>query len=662
MDYKYKTFAPNSKVYMFIIAVLIVIILYFGHIFTGFFVLSLYAFLIIYNVLNERKKEKDWKKFIEEFSLNLDSATQNTLVNNPFPLSIISEDGSILWYNKKFLKIIERENILGTNIENISNKLKTEILIKKDSLKHININNKYYDIYINNVKTAEKDNRKEVVYIVYYYDITENYNLIKSLNEDKEVVMLIEVDNFDEVLKNVDEDKQPLLKARVETTINSYGSTIKAFCKKYENNKYILSFQNKYLKEEIEKKFDILDQIREINIGNTIGITLSVGVGVYGNSSQDNYDYATQALELSLGRGGDQAVVKSGSKLDFYGGKTKEVQKRTKVRARVIAHALLNIMNESSHVFIMGHTNSDIDCFGAAFGLWRASKLLSKKCNIILENENSSVKPLLNKIRDSGEYEGMIQDSNYCLNNMDENSLLILVDVNNINYVQSREVFQRFNKIVVIDHHRRSKDFVKSALLSYVEVYASSTCELVTEVFQYMFENPKLMPLEAEALFAGISVDTKNFTFKTGVRTFEAAGFLRKSGADTVEVKKLFSYDFDSYVQRIEIIKNAEIVNGIAIAKCDEKTKDQVIAAQASDELLNINGVLASFVLFKQDNDILISGRSLGEVNVQIILERLGGGGHLTMAGTKLANMSMKKAIEKLKIEINEYKQESEDK
>lgn len=661
MDDKYKSFSTDNKLYMLLIGIMIGALFIFQHFISGYIFLAIYIVLIVYNILNERKKEIKWRNFIEEFSINLDSATQNTLVKNPFPIVITSKDGSILWYNQKFVKIISIQDILGKNIKEINKSIDVpNISEEKKEFRFLSIEDRFYDAYFNKIDTVQNSDIIENVYIFYFYDVTDKHNLIIENVEKREAVMLIEVDNFDEVIRRVEEEKKPLLQAEVEKIIYSYAGSFKAFCKKYENSKFIITIQYKYLKEEIEKKFDILDQIREINMGNTLTITLSIGIGNLGETPIENYSFAQQAMELALGRGGDQAVVKSHNKLDFYGGKTKEVQKRTKVRARVIAHALLNIINESSSVFIMGHKNSDVDCLGSAVGLNRACRLLSKPCYIVMENENSSVSPLMNKLNEDGDYDNIIIDSISALKIMDPKSLLILVDVNNVEYVQSIDLLRNSERYVVIDHHRRSRNFIEGAILTYVEVYASSTSELITEIFQYMFENPKLTPIEAEALLAGIVIDTKHFTLKTGVRTFEAASFLRKQGADTVEVKKLFSNDLDTYLKRYDIIKTAVIKNNIAIAISPDSMHDSVIASQAADELINVTGILASFVLYRMENDILISGRSSGDVNVQLILEELGGGGHLTMAGTGLKTASMEEALLKLENAIDNYFKESD--
>ena len=472
--------------------------------------------------------------------------------------------------------------------------------------------------------------------------------------------MLIEVDNLDDVIKTTEEDKKPLIIAEIERNINSYAQSLNAMIRKYESNKYVFCIQNKYIEKEMEKKFEILDTIREISMGNKLAVTLSIGVGRGGDTPLENEKYAVSAKELALGRGGDQAVVKNGDKLLFYGGKTKEIEKRTKVRARVIAHALVDIIKDSRNVFIIGHVKPDIDCLGAAVGIRSVVSLMNKECFIILDDSNESIKIILDKIREEKEYDNVFIHSKNCEDKIDENSLLIIVDVHSEGHVQNMQLVKKFDRIVIIDHHRRTTDLIKRSLLSYIEPYASSTSELVTEMLPYMVEKPNIKPIEAEALLAGICVDTKNFYFKTGVRTFEAASLLRRLGADTIDIKKLFSYDFETYLKRAEIIKSAKIKDGIAIAICPPEMANLLLAAQAADELLNITGIQASFVFVKIKDEVFISARSLGDINVQIILESLGGGGHMTMAGAKLKSVTIDEAMEKLDGAINEYTKESE--
>lgn len=661
MDKKYDYFITSNKMYMIIIAVLILILIAYGHVLIGILTISLYGLLVIYNIKNARVRKDEWKRFIEDFSSKLDNATRNTLVRLPFPLIIIGKEGEMLWYNQKFTPIFQDEDILGKNIKSIVKEfnLRQALEGKENVLRYIKIRDRYYDIYTNVVDTSE--NTKDKILLLYFYDVTDMFELVESVDLNKETVMLIEVDNFDDVIKTIEEDTRPLIIAEIERTINIYAQGLNALLRKYDGNKYVLSVQNKYIEKEMEKKFEILDTIREINMGNKLAVTLSIGVGRGGETPMINENYAVSAKELALGRGGDQAIVKNGEKLSFYGGKTKEVEKRTKVRARVIAHALVDLINESSKVFIMGHINPDIDCLGAAVGIYKAVSLLEKECFIILDNENNSIKSILEKIKEEEEYETAFISSKECIEKADNNSILILVDVHNKGYVQNMNVVDFFDKIVIIDHHRKSTDFIEGALLSYIEPYASSTSELVTEMLQYMVEKPKLKPIEAEALLAGICVDTKNFYFKTGVRTFEAASFLRRLGADTLDVKRFFADDLETYLKRAEIIKSVKVFNNIAIAICPKEIEDTVLAAQAADELLNITGIQASFVFVKIKDEIFISGRSLGDINVQLILESLGGGGHMTMAGAKFKSIDINEALEKLKYAIDKYIREGDE-
>jgi c-di-AMP phosphodiesterase-like protein len=661
MDNKYNYFITSNKVYMVIIAVLIALLIIYGHIYVGIITISLYGLLVMYNIKNIKVRKSEWKKFIEDFSSKLDIATRNTLVKLPFPLIIVGKDGEVLWYNQKIPMILEKEYVLGKSINEIISdfSIKQAFEGKKNIFRYSRLRDRYYDVYVNNVDISE--NPKDKILLLYFYDVTEVRQLIENIDANKYTIMLIEVDNFEDVMKTIDEDKRPLIIAEIERTINSYAQSLTAMIKKYDENKYVLCIENKYIEKEMEKKFEILDNIREINMGNKLAVTLSIGIGRGGETPLQNENYAVSAKELALGRGGDQAVVKNGEKLSFYGGKTKEVEKRTKVRARVIAHALVDLINESSKIYIMGHINPDIDCLGAAVGIYRATRLLDKKCCIILDSVNSSIKPILEKIKTEKEYDNVFITSKECIDKVDANSLMILVDVHSKGYVQNMNLVEHFNKIVIIDHHRKATDFIEGALLSYIEPYASSTSELVTEMFQYMVQKPIMKSIEAEALLAGICVDTKNFYFKTGVRTFEAASFLRRLGADTIDVKRFFADDLDTYLKRAEIIKSAKLFNNIAIAICPKEIEDTVLAAQAADELLNITGIQASFVFVKIKDEIFISGRSLGDVNVQVILESLGGGGHMTMAGAKIKSTNIDEVLEKLKDAIGKYITEGEE-
>ena len=655
---KFKSFLPNTNIYVVISSLLMIVIFMWKDKFLGFLLLAIFILVLVYIRKTVKEKEKDWNEFLENNSKSIDRATHNTLKNLPFPMMILDENGEITWYNKKFLSVFNLKDILGQNIIKLISNFNTKDVIKSkvSSYEYVNILDEYYDVYTNIVNIDEDYGANRTIIILYFYQVTS----YKKNVEYREGIMLIEVDNLDEVIKGTEENKRPILIAEIERFIMNYASSINAMIKKYASNKYILSVKDSVIKEEMNKKFDVLDKIREIDLGNKLNVTLSIGIGRMGENPMINNTYANSAKELALGRGGDQAVVKSGEKLDFFGGKAKEFEKRTKVRARVIAHALRDLIEESSNVYIMGHRNPDMDAFGSAIGLTSVARNLGKQCRIVLEESNNSIKYILDKMNNDNNYNGWVITPNECLEELDENSLLILVDVHSRSYVQNEEIVNNVKSLVIIDHHRRTVDFIEGAILTYIEIYASSTSELVTEMIQYMLEKPKLTQLEAEALLAGICIDTKNFFLKTGVRTFEAASFLRRLGADTIDVKKMFGHDLSSYIKKFEIIKNAVVENNIAIAVSPGNIQETVVGAQAADELLNITGIQASFVLVRIKDDIFISGRSFGDINVQLILEALGGGGHLTIAGAKLTNITNEEAVERLKDAINKYSREGE--
>ncbi|MGU8583734.1 DHH family phosphoesterase [Clostridium perfringens] len=613
----------------------------------------IYIIYLIYKISDFLREEKDEEEKIDKLYKNVDEKVKDNIFNLIFPLTILNSTGEIIWYNHKFSKLINSEDLLETNLVSVIKGVALDKIIRtgKENSQNIKIKSNIYEVYSEGLKLDESDKK---YFLVFFNDVT----YLKKAT--KESIMLLEVDNFSEVLKTIDDDKKPLLIAEIERTINNYGNSLNAMIKKYDNSKYILSVDDAIIGKEISKKFDILDTIREINLGNEIEVTLSIGVGRDGETPAQNQDDATKAKELALGRGGDQAVIKSGKNIEFFGGNAKELEKRTRVRARVVAHVLKELVYESSTVYIMGHKNPDMDCFGASFGLASVVKKLGKNVNIVLEKDTNAIEFFLDRVKEKEEYSKLFISTEEAKKNIDDNTLLIIVDVNSANYVLDRDLTELIERVVVIDHHRRSPEDIKGALLNYIEVYASSTSELVTEMVQYMLDKPKLNRIEAEGLLAGIYIDTKNFSFKTGVRTFEAASFLRRLGADTVEIKKIFSNNLENYIAKAEIIKSAKVENKIAIAVCPENITDTVVAAQAADELLNITGIQASFVLIKLGEDVAISARSLGDINVQVILEELGGGGHMTMAGAKIKDATIEEAIEKIKEAIAKNSREGE--
>ncbi|WP_243156494.1 DHH family phosphoesterase [Clostridium sp. C8-1-8] len=651
-----KNSKTKKSTYMIIIIICIIIsliMLFQGYKDIAYLILLIPIAIIVYlydteknsNDENTKPKNIDITYLIEDF-------VRETMLIQIYALAIIKEDGELIWHNKMFEDTFESINYNGELISSIVRGLEVEEVIRSSSkISHkLKLNKRIYEVYSRNIKIRDFDD----IHLVYFNDIT---NITEAT---KESIMLIEVDNLSEVVKMTEENNGPFLIAEVEKTINLYAQALNAMIRKYDNNKYVLSVPDYGIDSQISTKFDILDKVREINLGNKMEVTLSIGVGRGGSSPSQNHGYAITAKELALGRGGDQAVVKKGEKIFFFGGNKKELEKRTRVRARVVSHALKDLIYESSKVYIMGHKNPDMDCFGAAVGIAAVVRQLGKQCNIVLNNDTRAIDGFLDKIKLIKEYEGVFIDSEEAAENIDDDTLLIIVDVHSNGYVLDKNVFEKSKKIVIIDHHRRSPDFIEGALLTYIEVYASSTSELVTEMVQYMLDKPKLYQLESESLLAGIAMDTKNFVFKTGVRTFEAASFLRRVGADTVDIKRFFSNDLESHIQKAETIRSAEVVNNIAIAVCPPNVTQTVIAAQVADDLLNITGIQASFVFVKIDRDIHISGRSLGEVNVQIILESLGGGGHMTMAGAKLTDVAIEDAKNLLQKAISENLREGE--
>ena len=592
---------------------------------------------------NKDKNIKNFTKYIEK-------AIGENFFNLLMPIVLIKEDGSIVWYNKKFDEIrYKDDDLFNKDITTILRELDLKKIISNDNVIHekITFNGISYDVH------GEKVNNDSQKYVLLYLNDIRNVLKKEDLIDN---IMLLEVDNLSDVLDNTDEDDRPLVAAEIERTINLYASNNNAMIKKYDTNKYVLCMQNSYIEEEIRNKFSILDIISSINKGNKFEITISMGIGRGGTSPLENYKFANTAIELALGRGGDQVVIKNNDEISFFGGNSKEIEKRTRVRARVVSHALKELIFESDKIFIVGHENPDMDCFGSAVALSSIIKQLGKKCNVVLNNDTKAIEYFLEELRNDVRYHNRFINEGEALRDLDDDTLVIIVDVHNKGYVSSLELVQKAKKKVIIDHHRRSPDIIGGALLNYIEVYASSTSEMVSEIIQYINKEPDISVLEAEGLLAGIYMDTKGFAFKTGVRTFEAASFLKGLGADTIEVKKMFTDNLEDYLLIADTIKSAKVDKNkkCAIAVCPNNVSS-VIIAKSADELLNISGIEVSFVLGSIDGAIYISGRSVGDINVQVVLEALGGGGHMNIAGAKLIGVSLEEAREELEDKINKY-------
>lgn len=629
------------------ITILVILLYYIREFYLSSAILIIY---VLWNAYSDIDKQL-YNEKVDTLTTRIKANINDNISNMLYPLALIDDEGNILWANKRLKEELNLLDLKEQNILSIGRNLDLQKLLKcdKDLRQRVKIKDSFYSIYATNISNENSPYIKQK-YIVYFNEVSN----LRDLYSIRESIMLIEVDNLSEALEGTDEANRPMLAAEVEKTINSYGKKLKAMIVKYEYNKYCLSVQDKYINDEINCKFSILDEISNIDRGNKLEVTLSIGIGRGGDNSQENYNNAMTARELALGRGGDQVVIKNNEKISFFGGNTRELEKRTRVRARVISQALRELIFESSNILIMGHKNPDMDSFGAAVGLWSAIRQLGKSCNIIIDNDNNAIDYYMNKLKSDSKYDNLLISSSEAEKAINDKTLLIIVDVHNKGYVNNLSIVEKINRKIIIDHHRRSPDIIEGALLNYIEVYASSTSEMVTELIQYMLQKPRISKVEAEGLLGGIFMDTKGFQFKSGVRTFDAAAFLRSLGADTIEVKKMFTDSLGDYLLISDTIKSAEVHDNLAIAICPNEVNNTVIVARAADELLGISGIDVCFVLCEINNAITISGRSTGEVNVQVILEELGGGGHMNMAGAKVSG-TMDEAVYMLKEAIKKH-------
>lgn len=567
--------------------------------------------------------------------------------NFPFSYVILNSSLEIVNINEVFeaefnAKYAVEDKLKITDlIENFNTEVKNQKAI---------IRKKCYSVY-----TSKFEISGDCFFNVFF--IENNCEKNRDCDINNIIVSLIFIDNYEEILDTMEEVRHPLLLAIVDRKINKMAHDLCGIVRKFEKDKYIFIFSKDKLEHLKETKFPILDAIREIDMGNTLPVTLSIGIGINGSSLSQTMEFARAAIDLALSRGGDQVLMKDNEKYYFFGGHSKEIGANNRVRARVKAYALNELIEEASNVVIMGHKNSDLDCFGAALGVFSIVASLQKSCNIVLNKVTSSISTLYKRVVDESKYFGVIIDGTEAANIINDKTLLIIVDTHIPSICETPELIKIAKKIVIFDHHRKSTEFIENAVLTYHEPYASSTCELITEMLLYMNRSIKLSCVVADALLAGITVDTKNFALKTGTKTFEAAAYLRRNGADTVRVRTLFKSSLELYMAKAETVAGAEIFNGnMAIATLTCPAENPILlAAQAADELLNISNIEASFVLCKLGKVISISARSLEGINVQVIMEKLGGGGHLSVAAAQIEKDDFSEAINMLKHSIYEY-------
>ena len=662
----FDSLVSRTKIYLIIILILFILISVFKPILIIPSII-LYIVILCYTYFANNKRKSEISEQLQDLTLTVDSAAKSSLINSPFPLVILETNGNIVWKSSKFVTEfvdIDMNNYINDLIIDIKDEIeKSDNKKRKSVIRQIQIGKKTYTVQGEFAKSKKYERKKspEYMMILYFIDETEKVKL-KQENEDQKIcVGIIMIDNYEEVTQRVDAEQKTQLMAKVESTIYDWVNETNGILVKTDRDTYVYVFEQKNLEKIKEEKFAILDSIKNLVRKDKIQLTLSIAISNEGNTERDVYKSASAAMDVILGRGGDQAVIRQNGKYLFFGGKVEEVEKRTKVKARIVAHALEELIKENDKIMIMGHTNPDIDAIGSALGIYRIAKTLGKEAKIVANVETPSIKDLYESIKD--QYQEVFISSETALAQVDSGTLIVVVDTHKKTYVESPELLTKTNKIVVIDHHRRSADFIDNSILTFQEVYASSAAELVTEIIQYTQNEVELSEVEAEALYAGIMMDTKNFTFKTGVRTFEAAAYLRRCGVDIIKVKKWFQSDLESYNTISEIVRKAEIVRdsiGISIYDVQEK-ETSLICAKAADELLTIGNITASFVLgLMEDGKVCISGRSIGDVNVQMILEKLGGGGHITLAGAQLENVTIDEAKQELISKINEYFEEKE--
>lgn len=640
----------------------LVIMLMILNIIIGFIALVIFVSLHIRFLQDFEDQTTLMQKNFENIEETIDSLTKQAVFKMPFPMVIINQDGEINWYNSKFIKMLEIDGEPEDNIlDAISSINLNEILSAGDEPLKILYRDNYYQVYVNKVKS--KDSKDREMLLLYWINRTDLKEAKDTIDKEKIATILLYIDNLDEVKSSVEDSARATITGNVETEIINYFNAYEATVRKYDDDRYLIIANNENLQKIIQKKFDILDRVRDLKVQSIIPLTLSISATTDGETPLKQYEIARNTMDIALGRGGDQAVLRRGHNYEYFGGKSKAVEKTTKVKARVVGGALRSLIDDASNVVIMPHKNADMDAIGSAIGVVKLVRMRGKTAYIALNSVNMSIRNIMARLKEEKSLNGVVRTEAELSSLIDDKTLLIVVDHHKKSISEAPDLVDQIRDRVVIDHHRRSGDFFESTELVFLEPYASSTAELVTELFTYMTDNVVLSKFEAEALLAGITVDTKNFTVQTGVRTFEAASMLRRFGADPEVVKKYFKEDYMVIKNRADIVRQSEIfMDDTIIGILEDKVDNSVlIAAQAADEMLSINGMKASFVAVKiSNNETHVSARSLGEISVQLIMEKLGGGGHLNQAATRI-DLSVDLAVEELKRKIKEYKDEEKE-
>ena len=665
----------NWPLYLTIVLILMDVAMYaqdiqMGAEFSGFIVL----YVIIVLISNRRNRPLLINELVN-FATQYGTVQKQLLNDFEIPYALLDYNSRFLWMNEKFTEITGKDKNYHKSVTTVFPSLTKDILQKSEAVGSINVmlddrnyrismKRIYFDSVTKDSAIVAINDTDEYLTAIYLFDETELNRYIRENEEQKLVAGLIYIDNYEEALDSIEDVKRSLLIALVDRKVNKYFTEIDALVRKIEKDKYFVVFKYKYLEQLSADKFKLIEDVKSIKVGNEMAITLSIGVGAGGVSYTQNYEYARMGIDLALGRGGDQVVVKEGEEVTYYGGKAKQVERNTRVKARVKAHALREIIESREHVVIMGHTISDVDSLGAAIGVYCAARVLGKKAQIVLNEVTTSLRPLVECFTEEKGYPADLFIKNEeALLITNKNTLVMVVDTNRPSYTECPELLNRTDTICVFDHHRQNSEVIENPVLSYIEPYASSACEMIAEVLQYFSENIKLEPSEADCIYAGILIDTNNFMTKTGVRTFEAAAYLRRAGAEVTRVRKMLRNDMVAYKARAEAVRHAEVYRGafaISVCPADNIESPTIVGAQAANELLNIVGIKASFVLTEYQGKIYISSRSIDEINVQLIMERVGGGGHLNVAGAQLTNCTIQEAKRMIQDTIDEMIKEGD--
>lgn len=630
--------------------------------FSGIVLFSSAFILAVYGMIFCRKHKKNFTEYVKMITSRREGMSSDAISKFPLPMAVLQINGQISWYNNLFAEMLGSGDLYNIVISDVIPELKWSEILKssKGIYTYAGYKGRRYKVVGDIIKTdAYTDEHPDYNVLLYFIDKTEIEELRKRYDNEKTDIAIINIDNYEEIFQKMDDAECQQILSKIHKYIYAWTQESKGVMKKTERDRYIIIFEHKYLKDYIQKKFDVLEKVRSLGDTVKMPVTLSIGIGVGGTLSE-NDAHARAAIDMALGRGGDQAAVKDSAQYSFYGGVTKDYEKSTRVKTRAFAVALKDFVENSDKVIFMGHSGLDYDAFGAALGLQRAVRSLGKQPYIIYDN-SPAVKILYDEAVKIEDYQGMFISCENAGEIITMNTLLIILDTHRPSMLPESRLLDKTSKIVLIDHHRRSTEFITNTSLVYHEPYASSTCEMATEIMQYINDSKKITPFEAKSLYVGILMDTKNFTVKTGVRTFEAASFLRRFGLNPTEVRKLFNTDKNDYIHRSEIIKNSVSAKpDILVSICGEVYNNmRVISSQAADEMLNLTGIRAAFVIYRSDNAVYISARSLGDINVQVITEKLGGGGHATVAGAQIKTKDTQLVYNMLTEAIDKYIEEN---